>query len=95
MGRIGQIKPDGTMEVDISKNAKWLSHYTTYPKCEKCVMYVLCKGGSCPYSSNIIGNPIHETRHCQELMALVKSKIKCQNLKNMISEYKGGLYSEK
>ncbi len=88
-GRIGQIKSNGTMDIDISKSANWLFHNSSAPECKKCVMYVLCKGGSCPYSSNIIGVPIHKTRHCQDLMALVKSKIKCQNLKNMIPEYAG------
>lgn len=77
------------MDIDISKSANWLFHNSSAPECKKCVMYVLCKGGSCPYSSNIIGVPIHKTRHCQDLMALVKSKIKCQNLKNMIPEYAG------
>ena len=86
-GCIGKIDNNGNLSVDYSKVMKWMIHDSHNEKCLNCVLYCVCKGGACPYSSNIICNPINKSNHCSELYSLVMSKIKCLYLKNMINEY--------
>ena len=86
-GCIGKIDNKGNLSVDYSKVMKWMIHNSHNEKCVNCALYCVCKGGACPYSSNIIGNPINKSNHCSELYSLVMSKIRCLFLKNMIEEY--------
>ena len=39
------------MIVDCSKVMKWMIHDTNNEKCHNCILYCICKGGACPYSS--------------------------------------------
>lgn len=86
-GCIGKIDNNGKLIVDYSKVMKWMIHDTNNEKCHNCILYCICKGGACPYSSNIIGNPINKSKHCAELYSLVMSKIRCLYLKDMIEMY--------
>lgn len=86
-GCIGKIDNDGNLSVDYSKIMKWMVHDSHNEKCLNCILYCVCKGGACPYSSNIIGNPINKSNHCGELYSLVMSKIRCLYLKDMIDLY--------
>lgn len=86
-GCIGKIDNDGNLSVDYSKIMKWMAHNSHNEKCLNCILYCVCKGGACPYSSNIIGNPINKSNHCSELYSLVMSKIRCLYLKDMIDMY--------
>jgi radical SAM protein with 4Fe4S-binding SPASM domain len=88
-GQVGHINSSGLLSVDYNKIMKWMVRDAHNDKCLNCVMYPICKGGACPYSSNFLGKPVCNSSHCSELYALVKSKIKCLNYKNLISEYKG------
>ena len=86
-GCIGKIDRDGNLSVDYSKIMRWMAHVSHNEKCLNCILYCVCKGGACPYSSNIIGNPINKSNHCSELYSLVMSKIRCLCLKGMIDIY--------
>ena len=86
-GHIGKVNSDGKLSVDYSKIMKWMIHNSHNEKCQNCYLYCTCKGGACPYSSNIIGCPINETNQCAELKSLVNSKIRCLYIKNMIDMY--------
>ncbi len=86
-GCIGKIDSNGRLSVDYSKVMRWMVHNSHNEKCLKCILYCVCKGGACPYSANIIGNPINKSNHCNELYSLVMSKIKCLYIKNMIGVY--------
>ena len=86
-GYLGKIECNGNLSLDYSKIMKWMAHDSHNEKCLNCILYCICKGGACPYSSNIIGKPINSSNHCQELYSLVMSKVKCLCLKNMIDIY--------
>ena len=86
-GHIGRIDSNGSLIIDNAKIMRWMIHDSKNEKCQNCALYCICKGGACPYSSNIIGKPIYESRHCSELYSLVISKIKCLYIKNMVEMY--------
>lgn len=86
-GCIGRIDDNGNLSVDYAKIMKWTAHDSCNEKCLNCILYCICKGGACPYSSNIIGKPINKSNHCSELDSLVMSKIRCLYLKEKIDIY--------
>ena len=85
-GHIGQIDTKGVLTLDYEKIMKWMRHDYNNTKCCDCFMYPLCVAGSCPYSSNIQGNTINLSTHCDNLKALVDSKIICMHIKNLIRD---------
>lgn len=86
-GHIGTLQKDGRMELDYYKIMKWTHHESHNQKCMNCVLYPICKGGACPYSSNIKETAIYETKHCLELQSMVDAKIACLEMKGLIPEY--------
>ena len=85
-GCIGQIDTKGVLTLDYNKIIKWMSHDYNDLTCCDCFMYPLCVAGSCPYSSNIQGNSINLSSHCDNLKAFVNSKILCMNIKGLIPD---------
>ena len=47
---VGQLKPEGKLDLDADKLALWsVAPFTTETKCQKCVILPVCQGMSCPY----------------------------------------------
>ena len=84
-GHLGQILPDGRMEIDEAKIMTWMSRSNNcMEKCDDCKLYPDCKGGACPYHTNILGESMATTNHCDCLWAMAIAKIKCMDIKNQI-----------
>ena len=59
---IGQLKKDGTMEIDDNANAAWLSAFPNNPQCDDCFFSCVCMMGACPKSV------LYKSRgHCSKL----------------------------
>ncbi len=83
-GKLGYIKENGEAIIDERKISRWMSRKNIDPKCISCPFFPICKGGSCPYYTNILNKRLTESNHCSCLTAMVESKIMCMNIKEMI-----------
>lgn len=63
INNIGEIKANGSMELDIGKMVKWLGRDKPEDKCILCKHYPECMGISCPLGIRIL----NQTNRCSEL----------------------------
>ena len=86
-GRVGRITPDGKMEIDETVTMRWMSRKNNHiEKCDSCKLYSMCKGGVCPYFTNILKRTMDSSHHCDDLYAMTIAKLKCMDIKNMIPD---------
>lgn len=86
-GSIGKINSAGVMEVDDAVVMNWLSRKNNHiERCDSCKLYPTCKGGHCPFFTNIGHSNMGQSKHCDELNAMAIAKVKCMELKNLIPD---------
>ena len=65
----------------------WLSRKNNHiERCDSCKLYPACKGGHCPFFTNICHSNMSQSKHCDELNAMAIAKVKCMELKHLIPD---------
>ena len=71
---VGQIHPDGSMDLDDERMAKWVNpHFETDTMCQSCYMLAGCQGAACPLTRITKGE-----RTCAGLKAELKTEMRYQ-----------------
>ena len=69
---VGQLHPDGRVEVDDERMARWVKpHYESDASCRGCHVLPVCQGASCPLS-----RVTHGTRTCSTTRGTLKREMR-------------------
>ncbi len=78
--RIGTLKHS---EIDINNHQLWVNSYEFLPKCEKCQLLLICKGGACPKKEIFQESNFEEK--CQRMKQNIMNNFELSILSNKIN----------